>query len=596
MNFYSYELKYRNLPKVQIQLPYDWKKDPFAADQNTTHHFYSLRWVPPKITKWLSGSTEEPNPLKIVEDFLRYHDSSTNVKNPYYMGKPSDHTLSIRLAILLDIWVAQREGNNEYRMVDEALLQKEIKKSIDVMASDVIYQFPHNHGLMVDKMLIELSLRAPEFDANHYYFELALYRAARQIDTMFDGFGFTKEHSLIYQVYNANICVELAEILGQNDIQSKMLERIERIIGTTQFFIQYCIRPNGALPPVGDSFRFLGKANAHQLETVRRFFHQNVSQNTKLVMQTFWSTPVSNSFLVAPDAGFALVRRDYSTVASPVTSQVFFTAGWHSRTHKHNDDLSFTFVSNSVEWIDEPGYSDALQKHDRLFSSERYHNVVRHEKRSWSRKEAKPGGTRLSHYYSGNGVVAVKGTHKRLPETVVTRTLVYVDLDILLVVDQIETSLTGAFLQGFQFGPGINARIRRDGVVICRHETHRSFTGIICPLVQADYEPSLVESFSLDRKGTKTPTLGVEYRIFDTSHAICYLLSAGSDRERAPSQPLAEFPNAKLMHQDTENTIIDLETRAGKRRIDVKMQPATEPFLSTVVDGSTSHRHKARRS
>ena len=581
----GYKLQYRSLEEAQIALPYKWKVDPFGADKNATHHFYSLRWLPGKISEWVSGASDEPNPLKIVADFLEYHATPQCEKNQYYMGPGAEHTLAIRTGILVDIWLGKVQGAGGYGVVDQGLLESEIKESVEALASDALYKFPHNHGLMVDKKLIEISLRAPKFDADRHYFYLAENRAARQIDAIFDGSGFTKEHSIIYQVYNANICVELLELYRSHEVESKLVERIETIAATTTYFMQYCARPDGALPPVGDSFRFPDKANLKQLERVSSFF-EGASEKAKRSAHCFWKASVSDAFLVIPEAGFALIRRDHKELGESCVTQAFFTAGWHSSSHKQNDDLSFTFVCDGVEWIDEPGYSDQIKRSDVPFSSECYHNVVHHANRAWTKAGAEPMGSGLIQYCSDKGVVAVEGVSERLPEASVTRRLVYVDPGVLLVIDQINTSIAGPFVQRFHFGHEIRAWVGSDGNVSCRHQRKGSFVGRVSQIVGGSTPPSIVDSFVVDRAGAKWPTLALEYRGVGSNQPICYVL-AGTKHERlGRARSFEELPTVRLMHHDVQRSVIELEAGSEKRMVHVDMVSLThEARLSTVTNG-----------
>ncbi|MFW5879425.1 MAG: heparinase II/III domain-containing protein [bacterium] len=502
---YIYTISYRKLPTLHLKIPWDWSSDPFETG-NGCHHFFSLRWLPQMIENWKEKPNENPNPLYILNDFLSYHSYPENPVNKFYLSRRADHTASIRLGILIDFWNKGKFENNIYN-IDKQLLKNEIEKHIAIMSSDKIYRFPNNHGLMMDHALITASLTAPEFDTDKIYFNIGEKRAKKQIEHMFDDFGFTKEHSLVYQAYNASICIDLLNTYKKHNLATDLTERIYQIIATSHYFLRFSKRPDGLYPPIGDSFREWYKSNNNQVDNIEKTLN-NAPKHIQNRSKKYWDEVEQNGFLVAPKAGFAVIRDQHGPDPIKDSSHIFFTASWHSRTHKQNDDLSFTFFTDGISWIDDPGYSD--QATICSYRKEEMHNVLTNITHKWSKTNSIKS-THITKYFNQSKLHAIQGKHSRIKYTTVTRTLVYISPSILIVIDNVQTQLNTPFCQKFHFSPDITPTLTSYGDVLCSHSKHRCFCGVMSLFTKNANKISIEDSYVINTNGTMLPTKSAKY-------------------------------------------------------------------------------------
>lgn len=133
-----------------------------------------------------------------------------------------------------------------------------------------------------------------------------------------------------------------------------IVERIKRAADVLGWLVQ----PDGTLLQFGDS----PATNMHRGQ------QRSISETTQFILSDGREgTPESSELFALPETGYAVVRSPQPTVEGDLRSSSYlaFMAGFHSRAHKHCDDLSMVWTHRGFEVLVDGGrygYGDLLPK------------------------------------------------------------------------------------------------------------------------------------------------------------------------------------------------------------------------------------------
>lgn len=314
-------------PSHEFALPIDWSVNP-PGNVLWGHAFMTLRWV--------VGLDDEALAL-VLSDFISYHRTLGAKRSPYYDGPDADHAAAERLSILAQILARKQAFPPEL----DSALRDEIRRHVDLLASEAIYRPKTNHGLQVDLAVLGAAVVHPEM-VNPEQRRLCDQRAVAQLDWLFAQDGMTREHSITYQEYNLNICVQVVERLGALE-GCVALERARSILQHGAPALAWALRADGSYSALGDSFH---RPIPLRIEAIC----SHVVDRAVVAVLQGRGTP-QEGLAIYPDAGFAFIRAGVAHVG--------LTCSRHSGVHKQNDDTAFTFFRDRPI-IEDPGYSDVL--------------------------------------------------------------------------------------------------------------------------------------------------------------------------------------------------------------------------------------------
>ena len=220
------------------------------------------------------------------------------------------------------------------------------------------------------------------------------------------------------------------------------------------------------------------------------------------------------------ETGYAVVRSDWA-VPTERASMLFFTAAFHSRTHKHADDLSFElFEAGRRVLVDAGKYSyqrDAMRDY---VTSARAHNTVEVDGRDPSLDGDNAYGSGLRGLYRFPWGFLVEGDvrhpdlgarHRRL--------LLYRPGDWLVVVDRVAAERTASSTQWFHLAPefeigrGDGERITftaSDGFELVLERASNT-AGCRSVRARGEREPR-IQGWVAERYGEVVPSWAVGYR------------------------------------------------------------------------------------
>jgi glycosyltransferase involved in cell wall biosynthesis len=256
-----------------------------------------------------------------------------------------------------------------------------------------------NHGLYVALGELALARRLRMLPNMDKLERQARERLAVVAETQFASDGGHLEHSPDYHrmVLTTFLGAIKAGLVDDNEVRAR-IARAEEALG---WFIQ----PNGELAQVGDSSA-----------TSMRSKHSLTSCQTTefLISQGERGAPGHGSLFVLPKSGYAVVRSPQPTGVDDHggASYLLLAAGFHSRTHKHADDLTVTWFDLGSEILIDAGrygYDDPLPRESPLrkqgffyaaperqhVESTRAHNTLETDGRDHQRRGRQPYGSAL---------------------------------------------------------------------------------------------------------------------------------------------------------------------------------------------------------
>lgn len=401
-----YSLNYRGLQSVDIYTCMDWYKDE-QLPRNFAHHLMSLRWLD-EIKDFESKKI-------IIMDFVRYHSESEKISK-FYLGRAADHSASIRVKVLS---AALESESYLFSEKDYEIVKGEIYKIIDSCIAGNTYKEAHNHGLMVDLALIDMSEKGFIGSRREKILEAIPDRILNQLKSIFSDDGACKEHSISYQEYDLSILHDLKKTLFDKQSSSRVItdlfikvDEIYRVVKEESKKLLGYSLVRGRYFPLGDS---PGNPKREILEKVFGDSDPDVALS-----------PYSHrtGYYFSQSAGLFLYRG--------INYSIGFTAAWHSSVHKQNDDLSIVlYDKNGSPIIVDGGYSGVIKTIDQR--SENFHSTFMPVNASWKkRKKGLQDFSILNIDNRDDQSIKVEGIHSRVSDYLLSRRLLVTDTSVLI--------------------------------------------------------------------------------------------------------------------------------------------------------------------
>lgn len=308
-----------------------------------------------------------------------------------------------RLAYLLDA-LARLED------VDEAVLAR-LFHALDfhhrLLAREAFFRVGTNHGVYQALGQLAAARRFSWHEGNSSYLALATQRVRQLLDRQFFQSGAHREHSpgYHYMVMGSYIGAVASGVIEAPDVAERLLCAEEALA--------WMIKPNGFITTFGDSdprrIESSNKAVAHRYRSpVLRYVASGgaIGADPPVGVRAFH------------DAGYAFARLRGSGGNEAYLAQM---AGFHSRVHKHADDLSFIWYDHGRDILIDPGryaYTEKTAPGSDLYregfwyaddkriyvESTRAHNTVEIDGRSFPRNGVKPPGSYLRYAGEQSGL------------------------------------------------------------------------------------------------------------------------------------------------------------------------------------------------
>jgi hypothetical protein len=375
---------------------------------------------------------------------------------------------AFRLAYLIDQGIRESAlpSGDVVRMVAS------LRVHLSVLSDPNQFREHSNHGIYQAAGQLAAALRLPEVPEASAAVAQARRRLHRLIEQHFDEEGVHREHSPGYHLMVLRSLLRLRTVGIIQDAEAlAALLRAEDAMS-------WLIAPVGALPTVGDTDRCLNSIvpDANVASPALAFAlsqgqHGAAPKSTSRVFE-------SGGYVVARDGWFQGERFAQS-------SYLLQSCGFHSRVHKHADDLSFVWYAHGTDLLTDPGrygYVGRLEPNSSLgeqgfyysdpkrvyVESTRAHNCIEIDGRSYPRRHVKPYGSAI---ISGGvdpatGLMTSTAAVTQFRTIKHTRLLIHLPARWLLVVDHIIGRIDDQhqFVQRFHFGPDLDLADSAGGV------------------------------------------------------------------------------------------------------------------------------------
>lgn len=314
-----------------------WHNEKALPNDLTTVGTYQFSWHalhPATILMVYARDSGELSPLFAAREFVTnwldrsYFQADPNKKFAWY-----DHGTAERLLAMLLMWAVGVEHKFDHRFMTR--LRLAIFRHGQLLDSELFYASHqatryHNHAWFQDITLMAAALAMPDFPCANRWLETALSRLTDQLDTLIvrdNGFAVFTENSIGYH-QGVQRLVEFAGDLVSLTGRTSHIPDVARELSHFSDFLRY---PDNRAPAQGDTFR---RTNASGSD-VRRI--------------KAYANPVC---AILPKAGYGIVKGNHDGV--PFMMSVF--ASSLCRTHKHEDNLSFTLFFDGLEWLIDPSF------------------------------------------------------------------------------------------------------------------------------------------------------------------------------------------------------------------------------------------------
>ncbi len=456
-------------PQVQLVPPVNWEN---ICASDRTWAFRLHAWEPMSEPLTAYGRTGQRRfldwSLRLALDWVRRYPRYDHA-SPFAWYDMAVGMRTFRLAYLIDAGIQARRLDPETVL----LLVASLRLHLHVLSLEEQFREHSNHGIYQAAGQLAAAMRMPELPEAANSAIQANERMRSLVMNHFDEEGVHREHSPGYHlmVLRSLIRLRSSGLLTDSDV----LARLDR----SEDAMAWLIAPVGGVPLVGDSDR-LGS------NLVKDPHFRNPAAEFAL-SQGRNGTPPEDTFRAFLPAGYFAARDGWFKRAEfERSSYLLQSCGFHSRVHKHADDLSFVWYARGTDLLTDAGrfayagrseiapelrelgfnYSDPRRIY---VESTRAHNCLEIDHTSYQRRRITPYGSALvsAEHDPETGLVITeaKVTHFRTVRH--TRYLFHLPGVWTLVLDHAAGG-PGAvhdFVQRFHFGPDLELVSTPEGTV-----------------------------------------------------------------------------------------------------------------------------------
>jgi hypothetical protein len=356
--------------------------------------------------------------------------------NANYPQSPSvmgwhDHSTALRLLHIVKLYLVISELEDQESLNNlEMLAEKHMEK----LADPEFYMPKHNHGLDQDMILYLASSVLKNLPNSLKWIDLAIMRFWQQVNHLFAEDGSYLEHSPRY------IYILLERLLNFQKILMKVDEREgtalkEKIIKVTRFFI-YSLHPDGTSPTIGDTELISFNLNRDRWEIIPEDLY-NILESIKKVNDVKITLPLDAFY---QDGGYAFFRSDWAN--NEQTTQLIFYSAFHSRVHKHHDDLSILIYGHGKPLLIDAGkFSYQYDREERQYVTSSYgHNTVRINDSETDLARLNINKSGLLSYLNTKNIGYASGFHTLVKGTTHRRMIFYFKPGEVIILDRVKSN------------------------------------------------------------------------------------------------------------------------------------------------------------
>lgn len=346
-----------------------------------------------------------------------------------------DMSLSLRTPRLARLLIILAQSDAPERAME---LFEPMVKHVEMLFRREAYNPNNNHGFFAAAASVELPKLLPFLPMSETLALVGEIRMTTMVEKQFAEDGGHLEHSPDYH----------RMLLGsfEKGLDSGLISEAEtaRRIQLAAHVLGWMIQPDGKIVQFGDSPAFdVDAAGLHSLNEHTEFILSDGKRGT----------PLHDELCILPSSGYAFVRSPQPSQPGERIASGFlaFQAGFHSRAHKHADDLTFTWFDRGYEILVDGGRygyeqllpPDAPERKQGFYygAPERMyvegtsaHNTVQVDGENIERRQRTPYGSALGECLKTGDQFVLNGqvNHNKYSHD---RTLKYIPGNFLEVVD-----------------------------------------------------------------------------------------------------------------------------------------------------------------
>lgn len=410
-----------NFEAIDISNGLDWNYKHQHNSRTYQTYLHSLTFIRDLVLEY--KDTKDKSLLETANLYL--NDWIRNHKEIKFSNSSwNEHAVSTRIQNIIYFQKFAEENK-----IDNSIFQHLLKQHCTYLSDDKFYK-ENNHGIMMDSALLLAANHLSDKVFKELYTSKALSRLKLAVRRDFTRNGLHLEnspeyHRLVLNLYDkVNVILQELNLSLGNDIKSILTKG--HLIKSTMMY------PNKQYPLIGDTGTIVDS------KIVKRF----------------------NDF-IDYEAGFVILQN--KNIKNDKQSTYFtFTGGFHSKVHKHKDDLSVTLFMGGNEVLTDSGkYSydihDPIRQH---IISPQAHNTIYIEGKTYSIREpinsySQLGITKVEKY---KGMKIVTGVNNLYENVNITRTCFLSDKNYLITVDNVRSSERQIATQNFNFPLGTDIK------------------------------------------------------------------------------------------------------------------------------------------
>lgn len=358
--------------------------------------------------------------VEIIDDWYEH----SLVDTHKYLNYP--HCVSDRsliLSYLIEIGIT--ESDSKY-------ISQLIESHKSFLIDDENY-VKFNHGIMMDRSLISLSMVIDDEDTLDY----AVNRVRNNISRTFTKNMICVENSFTYAIFNLELIISTQKyLLEQKNI--KLFIYFEHKINKALDFLNIAKKPDGSFPIYGDGELITVSTLKDTL--LYKFYSNHILFSTRSD-----STQEIRSYYYKDEGYIILKNNDF---------HLFIRIGDIVKNHKHADDLSFTLFWNQDIFIDPGIYNyDKGTIRDYLKSSYAHNNIVLNDE-NYHYLTSTRNEIYLDTFEENEKFFYIRLVNKAYDFSIIKRSFYILKCDYsIIIVDNISTPFSVKNTQTFNLSP-----------------------------------------------------------------------------------------------------------------------------------------------
>jgi hypothetical protein len=342
-----------------------------------------------------------------------------------------DHSTALRLLHIIKLYLVFSELNDKKVL---SKLEEISEKHMEKLSDPDFYMPKHNHGLDQDISLYLASSVLGKLPRSKKWNELALKRFWGQVNNIFAPDGSYLEHSPHYIYLMLERLINFYKIvMKSNEKEGENLQK--RIVAITKFFI-YSLHPDATFPTIGDSESQSFDVNNETWKALPEDIYKTLASIKKendreidLPLDAFYK-----------DGGYAFFRSDWNNDED--TTQLTFYSAFHSRVHKHHDDLSILLYGHGKPLLIDAGkFTYQYDRAERHYVVSAYgHNTVRLNDSETDISRLNINKSGLLSFLNTKNIGYASGFHTLMDGAIHRRMVFYLKPGETVVLDLIKSS------------------------------------------------------------------------------------------------------------------------------------------------------------